>query len=410
MNILEILSNPRAFVPYWFKLKKLRIQGNLILNEINKSFDLNDVLIGIWLDYTDHLRDFNADADREDRVKGFPEKDLVKAIEEYIAVKKDEALEGIKTSIKCTGENLDELKRFLIAATGECDDVELAVLAHMIWQVKRKIFHKKVYEHQMVIFRGAQGIGKTEAIRKIFKPLLGWFKSASLSEITDDRWKLFLRDGFVVFCDELQYAERTSVDALKNIVSADTFETRKLGTNIYVNVVQSCTFVGATNRSVSEMIRDSTGMRRFFEIESLHKMAWDVLNSLDALKIWQGIDENREQLYIAPFKVEISARQERLILPDADEDFLEHFQFLEGDPKDRVEFISNSELYSVYCLYAKKNGERQKASNVFHRRIKNIGMKDLADRQGHNGDKGYRVSRTTLDLIQKYKKENTFSF
>lgn len=410
MNIAEILSNPRAYVPYWFKLKKLRIQGSLILNDANKSFDLSLVLNGMWLDYTGQLREFNKESGREDRIKGFPEKDLVKAVEEFLEVKKQEALEQIKGTIKCAEENLDELKRFLLAATGRSDEVELAVLAHMIWQVKRKIFHKKVFAHQMVIFRGPQGIGKTEAIRKLFQPLLGWFKSATLSEITDDRWKLFLRDGFVVFCDELQYAERTSVDALKNIVSADTFETRKLGGNIYVNVTQNCTFVGATNRSVSEMIRDSTGMRRFFEIESLQRMDWDALNELDALKIWQGVDENREQLYIAPHKAEISARQEKLVLPDAEEEFLDHFQVLEGNSDARVEFISNAELYAVYGLYARKNGERQRASNVFHRRIKNIGMKDLAERLGHNGDKGYRVTKETLTLIQKYKRENSFSF
>jgi predicted P-loop ATPase len=409
MNIFEILSEPRAFVPYWFQQKQLRVQGNLILDTKNKSFDLSWVLLGSWLDYGGELRRFNAESDRGDRVKGFPEKDLVKAIEEYLIVKKQEALKEIMLEIECKNENLDELRRFLMATTGKCDEVELAVLAHMIWQVKRKISNRKVYEHQMVIFRGAQGIGKTEAIRKIFKPLLGWFKSASLSEITDDRWKLFLREGFVVFCDELQYAERTSVDALKNIISAETFETRKLGTNIYVNVTQSCTFIGATNRSVSEMIRDSTGMRRFFEIESLQRMDWEMLNSIDALKIWQGIDESREKLYIAPYKSEISLRQEKLILPDSDEEFLEHFQLLKGDRESMTEFLPNADLYATYCVYAKKNGERQKASNVFHRRIKNNGLKDLADRQGHNGDKGYRVTKVALDLVQKYRKEN-FSF
>lgn len=408
MNFFEILSDPRTFVPYWFKLKKLRIQGNLILNEVGKSFDLHLILNAMWLDYTAELRNFNGGADREDRVKGFPEKDLVKAVEEYLEVKKQEALEEIKAAIKCTGENLEELRRFLHAATGRHDDVELAVLAHIIWQVKRKIFHKKVFAHQMVIFRGPQGIGKTEAIRQLFKPLLGWFKSASLSEITDDRWKLFLRDGFVVFCDELQYAERTSVDALKNIVSADTFETRKLGGNIYVNVTQNCTFVGATNRSVSEMIRDNTGMRRFFEIESLYKMDWETMNNLDALKIWQGIDETREKTYISAYKSEIHARQELLILPDSEEEFLSQFQFMDGSRESMTEFISNGDLYAVYCQYVKRNGERQKASNIFHKRIKNCGLKDVADRQGHNGDKGYRVSKATLDLIQKYKNDHSF--
>lgn len=410
MNMAEVLSHPRIFVPYWFKLKNLKIQGSLILNKENKSFDLNTVLIGSWLDYREFISEFNRELDREDRIRGFPERDFTKAIEEYLEVKRIEALEEIKSAIKCTGENLEELKQFLIAATGKCDDVELSALAHLIWQVKRKVFNKKVRDHLMVIFKGKQGVGKTEAIRILFSPIKAWFNSASLSEITDDRWKLFMRNGFVVFCDELQYAERTSVDALKNIISADTFLTRILGGNTYVNVTQNCTFVGATNRSVSEMIRDQTGMRRFFEVESLHKMDWETMNSIDALKIWQGIDENRDKPYIAAYKTEIHAHQELLIMPDAEEEFLSQFQILDGTRESMTEFVSNGDLYAVYCLYVKRNGERQKASNVFHRRIKHCGMKDLADRQGHNGDKGYRVTKATLDLIQKYRKENTFTF
>ncbi len=408
MNFAEVLSNPRMFVPYWFKLKNLKVTGNLITNSENKSFDLNNVLIGIWLDYSEAINGANTNRDR--RIKGFPERDLVKAIEEYLEVKKIEALEEIKAAIMCKEESLDELRRFLIAATGMCDEVALAGLAHLIWQVKRKIFNKKVRDHLMVIFKGKQGVGKTEAIRILFSPIKAWFKSASLSEITDDRWKLFLRDGFVVFCDELQYAERTSVDALKNIISADTFETRKLGTNIYVNVVQNCTFVGATNRSVSEMIRDNTGMRRFLEIESQHKMDWDLMNSIDALKIWNGVNESSEQTYINAYKKEIGVRQELLILPDSEQEFLGEFRFLDGSKDIMSEFISNGDLYAVYCLYVKRNGERQKPSNVFHRRVKHCGLKDIAERQGHNGDKGYRVTKTTSNLIQKYRKENTFTF
>ncbi len=410
ISLAQILSHPRLFVPYWFKEKNLSVLGSLIIDSEGKSRDLNEIHIVSWLDYAQELKIFNEDRDRASRLRGFPEKDLAKATEEFLIGKKKEALDAAKENIKCTSETLEELQRFLIAATGKSDEVELAALAHLLWQIKRKMFNKKVFFHLMVIFKGRQGVGKTEAIRALFAPVRGWFKSTSLNEIADERWRLFLREGFVVFCDELQFAERTSVDALKNIISAETLETRKLGTNMYMNVTQNCTFVGASNRSVGDLIRDNTGMRRFFEIESLQKMDWETINSIDALKIWRGIDENRSEPYTAPFKKQIATRQEQLVLPDAEEDFLESFKLLEGSQIDRTEFIANSKMYSAFSAFAKQNGERLRASNIFHKRIKGLGMDAYFERQGHQGSKGYRITKVTLDLIEKYLREFVSGF
>ncbi|MBL7670746.1 MAG: hypothetical protein JNM39_09685 [Bdellovibrionaceae bacterium] len=401
MNMLDILTDPRLFVQYWFKEKNLTVKANLILNEQNQTFDADLVFKSMWLDYKRDLFTENSERSSDERIRGFVEGDLKKAFEEFLEKKRQDALNIIRESIKSSGENLGELRRFLIAATGKCSEIELAVMAHSIWQVKRKLFNRKVKDHVMVVLRGPQGGGKTEALKVLFEPVKAWFKNASLKEVADERWKLLFRNALVIFCDELQHAEWASVDSLKNIISSDELETRILGTNTYSNVRQNCTFIGASNRPLAEIIRDPSGMRRFFEIETLPKMDWQMINNLDVLALWRGIDENCNETYIEPFKHEIGIIQKDLILPDGEEEFIGYFNLL--DSSTEREFLSNNAVYKLYEHYCKQNGERTKPSVGFHRKIKGLGLRQYEDRHGHHGERGYQLSLASHEKIKLYK-------
>lgn len=397
----KLLNDPRAFIPYWFEQKKVKIEGNLILSAQGEKFETSIVMDSMWLDYRGNLRDVNENLDRP--IRGFPEADFKKAIGEFIEIKRREELTALRNKIALTNTDRTELERFLIATTGKIDPVEIAVLSHLIWQTKRKVFGKKSKDHMMVIFKGRQGAGKTEAIRRLFSVLKGWLGNASLAEITDDRWKYFLRTRFVIFCDELQHADRANVDALKNIISSEDLDTRRLGGNIYDVVSQNCSFVGATNKPIAELIRDTTGMRRFFQIDTLERMNWAEINSIDFLRIWQSIDENREPTYIDEFKLQINEIQSTLIIREPEEEFLEQFKLLSGASDTRTKFITNAEIYSIYSKFVRDNGERQKPSNSFHRKVKGLGLRDFEERQGSNGTRGYRISEESLQSMTLYR-------
>lgn len=393
--------DPRLFVDFWFKSKKLVVKANLILSEHNQTFDADLVFKSMWLDYKKHLLNENYQLPRDQRVRGFAEGDLKKAFEEFLEVQRQIALNEIREAIKSTGEDLGELRRFLIAATGKCSEIELAIMAHSVWQVKRKLFNRRVRDHVMVVLRGPQGGGKTEALKILFEPVKAWFKNASLKEVADERWKLLFRNALVIFCDELQHAEWASVDSLKNIISADELETRILGTNTYSNVRQNCTFIGASNRPLAEIIRDPSGMRRFFEVETLPKMDWEAINRIDVLKLWRGIDENSNETYIKPFKLEIASMQKDLILPDLEEEFLIQFDLLnESIERD---FLSCAEIYDLYVRHCKQNGERTKTSNAFFRKVKSLGLRKYEDRHGKQGDRGYQIAINSHAKIKNYK-------
>jgi hypothetical protein len=403
-KVTDILKNPRLFVPYWFESKELIVKGNLVLGKGNRAIELSMVHNSMWLDSREDLRAYNAEVEPKHRIKGFPEQDLKKAVEEFLEVKNQEALGEILITIKYTGEPPTELERLLIAMTGKCDPVEFVVFQHLLWQIKRKLFGKKVFEHMMLILRGRQGAGKTEVVRRLFSAIKAWFKCTSLREITDERWKYFLKSAYAVFCDELQHAEWTSVDALKNIISSEELASRKLSTNTYDNLIQNATFLGASNKPLTELIRDSTGMRRFFEILTLDKMDWGVINQIDTLKIWRSIDENQDEPYIQPYLEEIRGIQSQLIVPDTEEEFLREFQLdTLGPPLDSSVFLSNAALYSVYTAYCEHNGERKKSSIHFHKKVKAYGLKKNETRFGRSGSRGYLVPETIKALLLKYK-------
>lgn len=407
MNENEVLKNPRIFVRYWFEENHLTVKSNLVVSDDGTINDLNLLIGSMWLDYRDELRRYNEAAEKE--IRGFPEKDLTKALDELQEEKRQDALDEVRTQIGYTGEDDVEIQRFVTAMTGRADEVELAVVKHLLWQIKRKMFGKKVSEHMMVIFRGRQGAGKTEAVRALFMPIKSWFKNASLREVTDDRWRHFLKDAYVIFCDELQHAEYASVDALKNILSAEALDSRRLGTNNYDNLVQNATFLGASNKPLPELIRDPTGMRRFFEITTLDKMDWETINSVDPLRIWRSVDEHRNEPYIALFKDRIREAQSELIVSDPEEEFLQEFGLLYPQPPtDTSVFISSSAFYSVYESYCKRNGERQKTHGNFSKKVRARGLDRLASRNGHGGYRGYLVPELTRAVLLKYKGDANF--
>jgi hypothetical protein len=409
MSKNETLQSPRQFIPYWFGQKKLKVAGNLIITDLNEVQPKKLVFDIMWLDYVEHIRHFSLENNDKKAPKKFPEKDLEKAFSEFLAYQQKAALDDVRRKLKCTGENLDELRLLLKAMTGRCDDLELGVLSHLLWQVKRKLFNLKAKDHMMIIFRGKQGGGKTEAIKILFSVLEPWFKNASLKELTDDRWKHFFSNTYVAFCDELQYAEFADMDSLKGIISAEKVEARALGTNTYDNIRQNSTFVGASNRPVAELIKDSTGMRRFFELLTLDKMDWNTVNSIDVTKLWQGIDENRESPYTRPFKAEIEVLQNELTASDSEADFLSEFGLIaEDSPTPRTYFLTNAQLYSSYNEWANRNGERPKAGSAFHRKIKGMGLRAFADKQGNPATRGYWITGAIKDALENYRQGNSF--
>ena len=162
------------------------------------------------------------------------------------------------------------------------------LLKKFIWQVKRKMAGLPVFDHLMVVLHGQQGSGKTVFVRKFLEPLQELTAPSTFHDVMDNRiidvWEMS-----ALFIDEMEGAARKDIDGLKRIITAEYLNRRPMRTNTVVKIPNNVTFIGATNKRLEEMIRDTTGLRRFAELVALNKMDWDTINEIDYKALWKAL-------------------------------------------------------------------------------------------------------------------------
>lgn len=284
---------------------------------------------------------------------------------------KESLLLDLQKHIAYGGEN-GELERWLKAMKPSADSTDLAVMRHWLWQVKRKIFTRPVGNHLMPIFCGLTRTGKSVGIRKLIAPLASVSISPDLSIVKDERQDFNLIENYIMFFDEMAKANTVDVETLKNKVTSDTISYRKLGTNARIKGVNNCSFIGASNKGVIDIIKDPTSARRFYEYNIDQRCDWDTINDIDAHKIWTSIDENLHLGYYELAEEEIRSRQELIRAKDTIEDWIE-FKELKANDGVEVREVLAVTLYENYRDFCDFQMIRNPASiNKFGRDIKNF--------------------------------------
>jgi hypothetical protein len=212
------------------------------------------------------------------------------------------------------GAGIDAMEKFVAALTGVQDaltfNLDVAVMKHFIWQVKRKLNDLPVEWHMMPILSGKTGGGKTRAMLELLKVIDELHLYApDLTILNDSREAHLFGKYYVIFFDEMSKAEKLDVSAMKNKITSPTVSYRKLGTNINCNDDNRATFLGATNHHVQDIIYDPTSARRYWQIGCAERVNHSVVNELDYLSLWRSIDEQGVSPII-PFLDEITVIQE----------------------------------------------------------------------------------------------------
>lgn len=243
----------------------------------------------------------------------------------------------------------------LIAMTGNAFPVDVAVLMQFMWQVKRKLHGLPVSYHIMPIFWGKGGSGKSETLKSLFSPLKSYvYTGMSFSEIGDSRFYEALSSNLVVFLDEMPKIERSSVETVKSVITADVLTYRVMREHQYKKAPQRCTFIGTSNESPSALIKDTTGMRRFHYIECLPKMDFSKINQFNWLNLWKSIDEGREQAYTREILIELTIKQDAIRQRNSVELFIE--EGLIEKPEHEVVETRVKDVYEVYRSFCKECG------------------------------------------------------
>ena len=271
---------------------------------------------------------------------------------------KQKSFNDLKHYVEFTGKN-NLVDKFVEALTGKIDDIDVKVIKHFLWQIKRKMFRKEVTYHMMPVLVGPTGCGKSVSISKLLDPIEPVvYADGDFKKLVDTREAFNLVENYIYFIDEMSKANYADVETIKNKITSKMIQYRILGTNNKFTGLNNATFIGCSNSNLDEIIKDSTSARRFYQINTKSKIDWDTINSIDFLELWRGIDEGQQSPYIFEDLEEISNRQEHIRHKAPAELFIKETYSLEKGLKvNEVETkISRKRLYLNYQAWCIENG------------------------------------------------------
>lgn len=365
------LIDPREFVRLWVIINELQIDSIDGFQENGKRTRRSSVESKMVLDYNQIVTTLN----QSSKTKIQPIKDdlLKRAFAELILKQRQQivlnTIENLKYDSALGSENINI---FVKAITGGAQAVEVAVVKHFIWQVKRKLNNLEVTNHLMPILVGNQRSGKSTAAKKLTEPLSGLVANLSIPQITDDRYAWALEEQYIVLCDEMSGMVRADLEKVKYVLTAQTITSRPLHTTNYDKIPNNCTFLGTSNKQLHEIIRDETGLGRFFPIQTIPIIDWEVINKINYTAIWQSVDENKSEGYLKDVMTELRSIQEQHTPKGAVEQFIEHYALL-GDLNKQV--VRSSELYKLFQSFCEENGMKEIDSSSFGKKLKANGVR-----------------------------------
>lgn len=348
MENLESLKTARQFVESQLEESGFIILPNGQISRNGKNIEVDEAIDFITLNFSDIVADLSKDERKNFRQ--IPREYIRMALTEKIQSVAFEALENLKVQLSFEDTGHSEIEKFQLALTGSKDELALACIKQFVWQVRRKLFGKSVTNHLMVVLFGQQGSGKSRALEKLLNPIWSLVLPTIICDIVDERFQPQLSKHFVAFIDEMAGSSRADIEKLKRIITAESVKVRKLGTNTGIHVAQNCTLLGASNKELVQIIKDTTGMRRFFELKTLPKIDWDTINSIDYIKLWKSIDEENNHGFLDGVKQELAIHQSDLVSKDSVDEFVNEFNILPETDNDTA--ISTNELFSYYKKWA----------------------------------------------------------
>lgn len=196
----------------------------------------------------------------------------------------------------------EELDRFAAYITAPVDDPEVfarnvrattVALANMIHRTKNHMRKRWSHStHLMPILFGPQGNGKSTAVEHLMSPIEQFCTVAGFDILEDNSRMYDLSVLPVMFFEELAGIGKADVEKIKGLMTAKCRQLRQAYEKATTATLVS-TFIGCTNHDVSTLIRDTSGNRRFLQIET-PKMDRAEIGKFNALAIWRSVDEDAE--------------------------------------------------------------------------------------------------------------------
>lgn len=353
---------------YYMKPKKWLDTYNQCL-DVTYDYKTDSVFIAsARVDYDVYMADMRTCV-LQKHIKGLSKQALEDVVKVWMHDQKNIFLNKMRDLLAYELPKEDLVEKWVAATTGKKDPLDVAVMRHFIWQVRRKLFRLNVDHHMMPILYGKSGGGKSKAVNNLLVPVSALLMSTDLSIFADQFKMRFFTRSYIMFFDEMAKSDRADVDRLKNIITSPTVDFRIMRTEKLESGSQNCTFIGCSNDSVHDKIFDPTSARRYWQLNCIDKLDWPTINSIDYLALWKSVDE-KSTCPVIPVLERIRVVQDKDIRhKDLVEDWVSSYCKVKKSEQ-RTDPTSQA-LYSEFadwCKWQKINN--QPTSNKFYRQLK----------------------------------------
>ncbi len=195
------------------------------------------------------------------------------------------------TGQAATDAGREALKAWVRMVTGAEAHVDVRVMAHWLWLVKRLATDRRTEYDLMPIVFGEQGSGKSTATERLVAPLEELSTTINASTLTDERRFRQLGVCLIGRWEEMQGAGRAEIESLKHTVTAHELNYRELSTHSMVVLRRTMSFIGTSNNSVDVMVGDTTGARRFYQLTTPARCDFALMDRIDYDQVWQAVSE-----------------------------------------------------------------------------------------------------------------------
>ena len=177
-----------------------------------------------------------------------------------------------------------------------------------------------ITNHQVLIFSGAQGIGKTTWMKRLVPQRLSEYYYGGSINLGNKDTEIQLAENFLINLDELENLGRKNMSALKEIITKPSIKLRRPYGSVAETMQRRASFMGSINNL--EFLTDTTGNRRFlcFEVLSIdkdHTLDMDLIYAqayhmyMNDFKFWmdradiQKIEMHNKNFQYVPLEQEI---------------------------------------------------------------------------------------------------------
>lgn len=268
----------------------------------------------------------------------------------------------------------EQLGNLIYYMTGSRSELDIAVMRHFYWQVKRKLMGYPVVHHMMPFWYGnEQGSGKSTVIRWLVKPMKELSIEQTFDVFMDSRRTGAFEKYFVLFLDEMSAASKTDMATIKGIVTGERVGHRKLYASEEGAVRINTTLIGAANKPLYELLKDDH-MRRFWQINVQAKAdvvkRWGDLRALDYSLLWDCIS-HEDECPLLPYLAQIDIIQQDLSTNRLPMRFVEDRLDISNDVEERV---TPSDLYVWFTRYCRDLGVEE--NRIEKERVFLLSLKD----------------------------------